>query len=68
NNPVHVPIEKIGFVKSDEFSHQKEYRLMVDDGRNIDEYIELQIGPLNDIAFLIPTKDFNQSLNFEIKE
>ncbi|NUG76200.1 hypothetical protein HUN14_07760 [Acinetobacter baumannii] len=55
NNSVHVPRDKIGFVKSDQFSHQKEYRLMIDDGRNVDEHIDLEIGSLADITYLIPT-------------
>lgn len=68
NNPVHVPSDKIGFVKSDKFSHQKEYRLMIDDGRNVDEHIDLEIGSLADITYLIPTKDFNNSLEIKVKD
>ncbi|EPJ3672957.1 hypothetical protein NPI23_003884, partial [Acinetobacter baumannii] len=68
NNSVHVPRDKIGFVKSDQFSHQKEYRLMIDDGRNVDEHIDLEIGSLADITYLIPTEDFNKSLEIKVKE
>lgn len=60
--------ENPGFYKSDEYSHQKEYRIMIDDGKCEDLYMDLEIGSLDDIAFMIPTRDFNSSIKVANKE
>lgn len=64
----HTPDHKIGFIKSDIFAHQKEYRVVIDRGNDDCEYLDLQIGSLKDIAFMIPTKDFNQSFTVVNKD
>lgn len=59
--------DMVGFVKSDEFIHQKEYRIMIDTVSNEDIHLDLEIGSLSDIAILIPTEDFNSSYKVALK-
>ena len=66
--PVSLKDDEIGFVKRLEYAHQNEYRIMLDTGRNTDEFVDMEIGTLNDIAILIDTKDFNDSFKIEIKK
>ena len=63
-----VPNHMVGFVKSKIFAHQKEFRVVIDRGVNDFAPLDLEIGALNDIAFMIPTKDFNSSFKVENKE
>lgn len=65
SNPISLKDEEIGFVKRIEYSHQQEYRLMVNTGKNIDEHVDMEIGPLDDITILIATKDFNKKFKIE---
>lgn len=58
-----IDSSKVGFIKNSLYSHQKEYRIMLDDGRGVDEPIDIEIGSLADIAYLIPLKDFNKSFS-----
>lgn len=60
-----IPSDQIGFIKANEYSHQKEFRYLIDTGRNTDEAIFLEIGSISDIAFKIPIDDFNK--HFEIR-
>lgn len=62
NQPIQIEPKMIGFTKSLEFHHQEEFRLMVDDGKNLDEHLDLEVGSLEDIAFMIATKEFNSCL------
>lgn len=64
SNYFHTSDDKVGFIKSNIFAHQKEFRIVVDRGNDDCEHLELEIGSLEDIAFMIPTKDFNKS--FEV--
>lgn len=67
-NSFNLNLENPGFYKSDEYAHQKEYRIMIDNGKCEDLHMDLEIGALNDIAFMIPTKDFNSSIKVSNKE
>lgn len=60
--------EAIGFVKSDVFAHQKEYRILIDKSGEDDIHLDLEIGSLKDIAILIPTSDFNSSFKVALKD
>lgn len=60
--------DKVGFVKSTDYAHQKEFRVIVDTKRGVDDYIEVEIGSLSDITILINTCDFNNSFKVEIKK
>lgn len=65
NGDFEIPSHQIGFVKANQYSHQKEFRYLIDTGRNTDEAIFLEIGSISDIAFKIPIDDFNK--HFEIR-
>jgi len=67
-NSFNLNLDNPGFYKSDEYAHQKEYRIMIDDGKNEDLHMDLEIGSLDDIAFMIPTGDFNSSIKVSSKE
>ncbi|MDR6541604.1 hypothetical protein ABIC56_002782 [Acinetobacter bereziniae] len=64
SQPINIDQSMIGFVKSSKFAHQKEYRFMVDDGKNENSPLDITIGSLEDIAILIPIEDFND--NFQV--
>lgn len=68
SNSFHIKDENAGFLKSNAYEHQKEYRIMLDDGKDEDLHIDLEIGSLEDISFIIPTRDFNTSFKLENKE
>lgn len=59
SQPIEIDEQKVGFVKSLEFSHQKEYRFMVDDGKNENLPLDISIGSLEDITLLLSIEDFN---------
>lgn len=65
NNPVSIPDDKIGFVKSINYAHQKEFRVMIDDGKNQNSALNLEIGSLKDITVMIPTDKFNESIKVQ---
>ncbi|ENV32929.1 hypothetical protein [Acinetobacter gerneri] len=67
SKPIRLKDEEIGFVKSIDYAHQSEYRIMIDSRRNIDEHIDMQIGSLKDIAIKIKTEDFNNSFKITPK-
>ncbi|MDV7645748.1 hypothetical protein R4646_01980 [Acinetobacter baumannii] len=67
SQPIEIDEHKVGFVKSLEFSHQKEYRFMVDDGKNENLPLDISIGSLEDITLLLPIEDFNQNFKVEPK-
>lgn len=52
----------VGFVKPTQYSHQKEWRIMIDNGCDVDKPIEIEIGSIADIAFKININDFNDSI------
>ena len=60
-----IQFNQIGFVKANKYSHQKEFRYLIDTGRDKDEPLFLEIGSISDIAFKILIDDFNKT--FEIK-
>lgn len=60
-----IPFEQIGFVKDNSFSHQKEFRVLVDRDNPDCLPLFLEVGSLEDIGGLITVEEFNN--NFEIK-
>lgn len=60
--------DEIGFVKSIDYAHQKEFRIMINTNKNVDEHIDIEIGPLSDIAKLFNTCDFNDLLRIDVKK
>lgn len=52
----------VGFVKPIQYSHQKECRIMIDNGCYVDEPFEIEIGSIADIAFKINMNDFNDGI------
>lgn len=60
----HIPDEKIGFVKFDKFSYQREYRLMVESGEPLPDPYELDLGTLEDITFIAPLDDFKMEIQW----
>jgi hypothetical protein len=54
--------QDVGFVKPNQYSHQKECRIMIDNGCDVDEPFEVEIGSIADIAFKININDFNDGI------
>ncbi|WP_137936106.1 hypothetical protein [Chitinivorax sp. B] len=54
--------EEILFRKHLKFSHQQEYRVVLDRGDSNDSPYTLEIGSLHDIAFVASIADFNKSI------
>ncbi|MDC5492372.1 MAG: hypothetical protein AB1706_05375 [Pseudomonadota bacterium] len=67
SQPIEIDENEMGFVKSLEFSHQKEYRFMVDDGKNENLPLDISIGSLEDITLMLPIEDFNGNFRIEPK-
>jgi len=56
----------VGFTKTKDFEHQKEYRIIIYDKKiEKDNHFELKIGGLTDIAFIMkePYEMFNDVSN-----
>ncbi|MEN8411297.1 hypothetical protein ABFP33_15180 [Acinetobacter bereziniae] len=68
SQPINIDQSMIGFVKSSKFAHQKEFRFMVDDGKNENLPLDVTIGSLEDIAILIPIEHFNDNFKVVPKE
>lgn len=61
----HIQSDQIGFIKAKEFSHQKEFRYLIDTGCSSSAPIFIEIGSISDIAFKMKIIDFNKY--FEVK-
>lgn len=61
-----IPDDRIGFVKDIRYSHQKEYRILIERENPKYEFLDLEVGSLKDIAAMIPTRDLNKSMDFKL--
>ena len=63
--PAYSDIASI-FTKRDHYSYQKEFRIAIDTRSSGTEAITLNIGPINDIALLLKTRDINRGLDINL--
>lgn len=68
SQPIEIDQNMVGFVKSIEFAHQKEFRFMVEDGKNENLPLDITIGSLKDITLLIPIESFNENFMIVSKD
>lgn len=57
-----------GFAKRSRYEYQREYRIVLDRKPAEPAPFELDVGNIRDIAFLMPTKDFNAALSFNLND
>lgn len=62
------PAEKYGFHKRSFFSHQREYRLLVDTHCSLSGPHTLNIGDLSDIALITTPEDFKKQLQISLPD
>jgi hypothetical protein len=62
-----VPRQISGFVKTNEFSHEREYRYVFDAPDLPDPFI-LDVGSLKDISTIVPVEDFKNSWSIQFEE
>lgn len=62
------PSEKYGFHKRSFFSHQREYRLLVDAHCSLSGPLTLNIGDLSDIALLTTPEEFKKQLEIRLPD
>jgi len=62
------PLEKHGFHKRSFFSHQREYRILVNTHCSLSGPHTLNIGDLSDIALLTTPEDFKKQLQISLPD
>lgn len=63
-----LPEKYHGFQKRSFYSHQKEYRILLDTNQAENGPIFFDIGNIEDISFIMKTEDFNNKLEFELPD
>ena len=55
-------VDRYGFQKRNIFSHQREYRVLIENDNRSEEYYYLNIGNISNISQLSTTEEFNEKL------
>ena len=58
----YLPTERLGYQKRSVFSHQREYRILIDTERSVPGSFVLEIGSLADIVHITTPVEFNKQL------
>ncbi len=62
NKEYKIKDEEVPFTKFDNFSYQKEFRIVIDTKNNRDEHYIMEIGDLRDIAFITTIDKINKDI------
>ncbi len=63
-----LPSDRVGFVKPSRFSHQKEYRLCLDQSSPVGDSFTLEVGDLSDITEITTIEEFNKLISVASEE
>lgn len=63
-----IPKKLSGFVKTNDFSHEREYRYVFDTNYDLPDPFILDVGSLKDISMVVPFEEFKNNWSIQFSE